>query len=80
MSDCFISIFYSEEDGGYMADIPVLSFCSAFGDTPEEALREVQFATTAWLESARASGKPIPRPQYRPAIYQIPRVTTPAIA
>ncbi|GIK71022.1 MAG: hypothetical protein BroJett021_00100 [Chloroflexota bacterium] len=72
MQDYFISIFYSEEDGGYIADIPDLRFCSAFGETPEEALREVQIAKTAWLEAARANGKPIPPPKYRPAIYQLP--------
>ncbi len=71
MQDYFISIFYSEEDGGYIADIPDLHFCSAFGDTPEEALREVQLAKEVWLETARAAGKPVPSPRYRPAIYQI---------
>lgn len=71
MQDYFISIFYSEEDEGYIADIPDLRFCSAFGATPEEALREVQIAKQAWLEAARAAGKPIPAPQYRPAIYQL---------
>lgn len=69
--DYFISIFYSEEDEGYIADIPDLAFCSAFGETPEEALREVQLAKEAWLETARDSGKPIPKPQYRPAIYHL---------
>jgi predicted RNase H-like HicB family nuclease len=71
MRDYFISIFYSEEDDGYIADIPDLRFCSAFGETPEEALREVQTAKALWLETARASGKPIPTPRYRPAIYQL---------
>ena len=71
MQDYFISIFYSAEDEGYIADIPDLRFCSAFGETPEEALREVQQAKALWLETARASGKPIPQPQYRPAIYQL---------
>lgn len=60
MQDYFISIFYPAEDEGYIADIPDLRFCSAFGETPEEALREVQQAKAAWLETARASGKPIP--------------------
>jgi predicted RNase H-like HicB family nuclease len=73
MHDYFISIFYSEEDGGYIADIPDLRFCSAFGETPEAALREVQIAKEAWIEAARASGKPIPHPTYRPAIYQLAR-------
>lgn len=71
MEDYFISIFYSEEDDGYIADIPDLRFCSAFGETPEEALREVQVAKAAWLETARASGKPVPKPMYRPAIYHL---------
>lgn len=71
MRDYFISIFYSEEDGGYIADIPDLRYCSAFGNTPDEALREVQIAKQAWLEAALASGKPVPEPRYRPAIYQL---------
>ena len=45
-----VNIFYSEEDEGYIADIPDLRFCSAFGETPAEALAEVQKAKEAWLE------------------------------
>ena len=70
MQDYHINIFYSEEDGGYIADIPDLEACSAFGPTPAEALAEVEKAKTAWLEAAKAEGKPIPAPRYRPAIYQ----------
>jgi len=70
MSDYHINIFYSEEDGGYIADIPDLKACSAFGNTPAEALAEVERAKAAWLETARAEGKPIPRPRYKPVIYQ----------
>lgn len=70
MKDYHINIFYSEADGGYIADIPDLTACSAFGKTPAEALKQVQVAKTAWLAAARAEGKPIPRPRYRPAIYQ----------
>jgi len=68
MKDYHINIFYSEEDGGYIADIPDLEACSAFGETAEEALREVQLAKQAWLEAARSAGKPIPQPRYRPVI------------
>jgi predicted RNase H-like HicB family nuclease len=70
MSDYHINIFFSEEDGGYIADIPDLEACSAFGDTPEAALTEVERAKAAWLAAARDSGKPIPPPRYRPVIYQ----------
>lgn len=71
MQDYFISIFYSAEDGGYIADIPDLRYCSAFGRTPDEALREVQIAKEAWIEAAKAGDKPIPRPLHRPVIYQL---------
>ena len=57
MRDYHINIFYSEDDGGYIADIPDLEACSAFGETPDEALREVQQAKKLWLEAARAEGK-----------------------
>ncbi len=71
MKDYHINIFYSEEDEGYIADIPDLKFCSAFGDTPEEALHEVLIAKSAWLESALVEGKPVPQPRYKPVIYQV---------
>ena len=70
MKDYHINIFYSEEDEEYIADIPDLKYCSAFGDTPERALREVLAAKEAWLEAARAESKPIPLPRYKPIIYQ----------
>jgi predicted RNase H-like HicB family nuclease len=71
MKDFHINIFYSDEDEGYIADIPDLEFCSAFGETPEEALRELGIAKKLWLEVAVANGKAIPQPKYRPAIYQV---------
>ena len=71
MTDYHINIFYSDEDGGYIADIPDLQYCSAFGATPAEALAEVEKAKVAWIAAARAAGKPIPPPRYKPAIYQI---------
>ena len=74
MKDYHINIFYSEDDAGYIADIPDLQYCSAFGETPEEALREVLKAKVAWLEAAQANRKPIPAPRYRPVIYQFTRV------
>ncbi len=70
MSDYHINLFWSEEDGGYIADIPDLDSCSAFGRRPAEALAEVAQAKAAWLAAARAGGKPIPPPRYRPAIYK----------
>jgi predicted RNase H-like HicB family nuclease len=73
MRDYHINIFWSDEDGGYIADLPDLEACSAFGNTPEEALAEVEKAKEAWLAAARETGKPIPEPRYRPVIYQVSR-------
>jgi predicted RNase H-like HicB family nuclease len=70
VKDYHINVFYSEEDEGYIADIPDLKRCSAFGETPEEALQEVLKAKKAWLAAARRHRKPVPAPRYRPLIYQ----------
>ena len=71
MKDYHVNVFYSEEDGGYTADIPDLEYCSAFGETAFAALQEVEKAKAAWLAAAKAARKPIPKPRYRPAIYQL---------
>ena len=70
MKDYHINIFYSEEDEGYIADVPDLECCSAFGAYARGGLTELEKAKTAWLQAARTAGRPIPLPAYRPAIYQ----------
>ena len=69
MTDYHINIFFSPEDACYVADLPDLQFCSALGDTPEQALAELRVAREAWIASAREKGDPIPEPRYRPFIY-----------
>jgi predicted RNase H-like HicB family nuclease len=66
-----INLFFSNDDGCWVADVPDLRYCSAFGDSAEQALREVKRAMTAWIKAAREVRKPIPDPKYRPAIYQV---------
>jgi len=70
VSDYHINIFYSDEDAAYVADIPDLDACSAIAQTAQQALSEVEKVKELWLDAARAAGKPIPSPRYRPAIYQ----------
>jgi len=54
MKDYHINVFYSDDDEGYIADIPDLKHCSAFGKTPEEALNEVLKAKEAgWKQPIR---------------------------
>lgn len=61
-----IIVFWSEEDGSWVADVPDLKSCSAFGNTPEKALAEVQVAMEAWLGAARDAGLEIPKPRFQP--------------
>jgi len=61
-----IVVFWSDEDKAWVADVPDLKSCSAFGDTPEAAVAEVGVAMEAWLAVAREAGKPIPPPRFQP--------------
>lgn len=62
MSKYAIELVWSEEDGGYIATVPELPGCSAFGETEEEALREVKVAQELWLVAARQEGREVPQP------------------
>ena len=73
MNKYHINVFYSTEDEGYIADIPDLKYCSAFGDTPQEAVQEVMVALELWIEEAKANNNEIPEARYRPMIYQTVR-------
>jgi predicted RNase H-like HicB family nuclease len=63
LSKYAIAIFYSDEDEGFMAVVPELPGCSAFGDTEDTALREVKIAIELWLEVAEKEGREIPQPR-----------------
>ncbi|QCI79266.1 type II toxin-antitoxin system HicB family antitoxin [Hankyongella ginsenosidimutans] len=64
-----INLFWSDEDGLWVADVPDLKSCAAFGDTPAQALAEVEHAMEAWLEAAHDTGLAVPAPRYRPVIH-----------
>lgn len=55
-------VFWSDEDAGFVAIAPDLPGCSAFGNSQQEALTELQAAIAAWIEAARSAGNPIPEP------------------
>jgi antitoxin HicB len=55
-------ISYSVEDQGYVATVPELPGCSAFGETAEEALAEIRPAIEAWISATQEAGNPIPAP------------------
>jgi predicted RNase H-like HicB family nuclease len=62
-----INVFWSDEDQCWIANVPDLSPCSAHGDSPQEAVKEVGVAIELWLDWARDKGFPIPEPAYRPS-------------
>ena len=61
-----IIVFWSESDAAWVADVPDLKSCAAYGKSPEEAVTEVGIAMEAWLAAARDAGLPIPKPNYHP--------------
>jgi predicted RNase H-like HicB family nuclease len=63
-----IIVFWSREEGGWIADAPDLKSCSAYGDAPEEAVAELRLAMEAWLETAREHNDPIPEAQFRSTV------------
>lgn len=62
-----INVFWSAEDDAWIADVPDLTYCSALGDTPHDAVADAEVAIAAWLEAAESSGRPIPKPSTRMA-------------
>jgi predicted RNase H-like HicB family nuclease len=58
----------SEDDGGgFFATVPDLPGCMSDGETPEEALVNVQDAIVTWIEGATELGRPIPEPSRKVA-------------
>ena len=68
MTEYPIIVFWSEEDQAYIADVPDIRYCSAHGETPEEALREARLALADILEDARERGIALPPPTSRPTL------------
>ncbi|MGI9009181.1 MAG: type II toxin-antitoxin system HicB family antitoxin [Streptosporangiaceae bacterium] len=62
-----IEVYWSDEDGAWIADVPDLPHCTSHGPTPHDAVSEVETAIEAWLEAAEITGRPVPRPSLRAA-------------
>ena len=60
-----VIIFWSTEDGAFVAEVPELPGCMAHGDSYESALAEAQEAITLWIETAKEFGDPVPEPKGR---------------
>lgn len=60
-----VIVYWSAEDGVFVAEVPELPGCMAHGGTPARALSEAQRAISLWLATAREFGDPIPEPKGR---------------
>ncbi len=60
-----VIIYWSEEDGRFIAEVPELAGCMADGLTYAEALSAAEVVAGEWIETARAAGRPIPVPRGR---------------
>ena len=56
-------IYWSEDDNKFLVEVPELAGCMADGNTPEEALRNVEIIVSEWLETAEELGREIPFPK-----------------
>ncbi|MFB3766089.1 MAG: type II toxin-antitoxin system HicB family antitoxin [Methanotrichaceae archaeon] len=63
MNKYAIEIIYSEKANGYIAVAPELPGCSAFGETEEEALKEIKDAIGVWICYAEVEKRDAPKPR-----------------
>jgi len=64
-----IIIYWSDEDGAFVAEVPELAGCAAHGSTQEAALVSAQEAIQLWIATAKEFGDPIPRPKGRRLVF-----------
>ncbi|MCK8519293.1 type II toxin-antitoxin system HicB family antitoxin [Methanoculleus sp. 7T] len=66
-----IWIVPNDEDEVFIAVVPELVGCSAFGETEEEALSEVKVTVGLWIDTAREEGREVPEPSGREHLREI---------
>ncbi len=60
-----VIIYWSDEDGAFLAEVPELPGCMADGTSYEAAVAAVQVVIREWIETASEMGRPIPEPKGR---------------
>jgi antitoxin HicB len=63
MNNYRFNLMWSNEDGGYIATCPEFVGLSAFGEKPEEALKEAQVALGLFVQTYAEQGIPLPEPE-----------------
>jgi predicted RNase H-like HicB family nuclease len=58
-------IYWSEDDGCFVVEVPELPGCMADGETYEEAVANARQIIEEWIETAKELGRPVPEPKGR---------------
>jgi len=62
LSEPYSRVLVPDPSGGYFAEVLELPGCFSEGDTPEEAIKNVEEAMEGWIAAALDAGQPIPSP------------------
>ena len=60
-----VIIWWSDDDGAFIAEAPELPGCMADGPSHREALANLEVVMQEWIETASDLGRPIPQPRGR---------------
>ena len=60
-----IVVYWSDDDGSYIVEVPELPGCMADGKTYEEAIANTLVIIKEWIETAKELGRNIPKPRGR---------------
>jgi predicted RNase H-like HicB family nuclease len=63
-----ITLYWSDQDHAYIAEVPELEWCAADGKTYQEALQNIEVVIEEWIETAIEKGWKIPEPKIRPLV------------
>jgi predicted RNase H-like HicB family nuclease len=69
MTEYTLIIYWSVEDGVFIAEVPELPGCMVHGDSQESALAQAQEAMRLWIDTAKELGYPIPQPKGQRLIF-----------
>jgi len=65
MNSYEITLWWSEDDNVFVAEVRELPGCMAHGNTEVEAIANVRDAMQLWIDVAREAGDPVPKPRHR---------------
>lgn len=60
-----IIVYWSEDDGAFIAEVPELPGCAADGATYQQAIKNAEIIIDEWIETAKKLGRPVPVPRGR---------------